>query len=142
MTKTTFYVEANTQEIYADPDEYDKQGDYLIRLLRNTLGDADKALALTKNAKLTAFDTECEVLCDENEYLVARCVVECETSTGKASIDKPKLTQILKSSLLWPNMKVHKRMIENTEKPTPPPPSNKKELPDWADPGALFMATQ
>ena len=112
MSKTSFYVCFSTSDTFQG-DEYSTQAGHLVNMFTEVFTDVDKICMLTKNACLSACHTELDVSQDASG-LRCEAVVDfhCEK---KASLDKTKLSRMLKSGCEWSNVKIEKRAVPDAD---------------------------
>ena len=113
MPKTSFFVPLTTPETFSAED-YPEQALLMANVFHSIFADAEKVRVLTKKVPLTCCHTEVEIT--QNGGLVGRAVVDLESQV-RVGLDKTKLSQMMKSSAAWSEMKVEKRLvpIENLE---------------------------
>ena len=110
--KVIFYIGVVSKH---DPgaEQYMEQANALKTCFYSILTDSETIRTLTRlkyAEELTSCHSECEVVCDEVDGIVGRCVVSME-SEQKVSIDKTKFTTLMKKALseagiAWPKMKI------------------------------------
>lgn len=108
--KNTYFVGVNTFEFFG-PEEYSVEAGKMANLLKDTFADRDKLAIITKQAELTGANIEAEVAYCSERGLVGRCVLDLE-SDKRTTLDKTKMTSLLRSASAWPNMKVEKRVVD------------------------------
>ncbi len=113
--KVIFYIGVVSKH---DPgaELYVEQASSLKTCFYTLLTDPETIRTLTRGAELTSCHSECEIVCDEVDGVVGRCVVSME-SEQKVSIDKPKFTTLMKKALseagiAWPKMKIEKKQLD------------------------------
>lgn len=108
MPKTSFYIALSTPQVF-ESGEYEEQAELMASMFSSIFSDVDKISILTKAVELTSCDTNVEVSQCETG-LVARAVIDVE-STVRVTLDKTKLSQMLKKDSPWSDMKVEKRLV-------------------------------
>ena len=113
--KVIFYIGVVSKH---DPgaEQYMEQANALKTCFYSILTDSETIRTLTRGAELASCHSECEVVCDEADGIVGRCVVSME-SEQKVSIDKTKFTTLMKKALseagiVWPKMKIEKKALD------------------------------
>ena len=109
MPKSGFFVSLATPDGF-DADAYAEQAGLMANVFAGILGDASKIAVLTKNAPLSSCHSEVEVAQPDGK-LVGRAVIEFEADQ-RVTLDKTRLSQMLKSAAPWKNCKVEKRALE------------------------------
>jgi hypothetical protein len=107
MPKTSFFVSLSTPQTFGAA-EYPEQASLMANVFTSIFADSEKMRVLTKKVPLTCCHTEVEV--SQQSGLIGRAVVDLE-STVRVGLDKTKLSQMLKSSAAWSEMKVEKRLV-------------------------------
>ena len=107
MPKTSFFVSLSTPQTF-DAAEYREQASLMANVFISIFADPEKMRVLTKKVPLTCCHTEVEV--SQQDGLIGRAVVDLESDV-RVGLDKTKLSQMLKSSAAWPEMKVEKRLV-------------------------------
>lgn len=106
--KSTYYIAVHTMEMY-DEEQYKVKAGELVNVLHDILGDGETVGQLTKHAA-TNCHTESEILTTPESGLIGRCVVDLE-GEARVSLDKAKLTALLKKALGLPSLKVEKKSV-------------------------------
>ena len=113
--KVIFYIGVVSKH---DPgaELYIEQADALKTCFYTLLTSSETIRALTRGAELTSCHSECEIVCDDVDGIIGRCVVSME-SEQKVSIDKTKFTTLMKKALsdagiAWPKMKIEKKQLD------------------------------
>jgi phosphohistidine phosphatase SixA len=115
MPETSFFICLSTSDTF-EGEEYTKQAGRMSNIFTEIFTNSEKILLLTHKAPLTGCHTELDVSQDETGLKCA-AVVDF-TSSKKVTIDKTKLSKMLKAEGKWSNMKVEKKVVP--EEPEPP----------------------
>ena len=110
--KSTFYLAFHTNELYT-VDEYTKQSGEFVNVLQELFTDSSKIELLTNQAVLDACNCETEIV-QEEDGMTCKCVLDFEAE-ARVSVDKAKLTALIKSKVMYPKLKIEKRLV--VEKP-------------------------
>lgn len=108
MTKVSFYIALSTSAVFS-ADEYEREAGNMLNLLTSVFSDAEQLAVITKDASLLQCHTNIEVSQSDNG-LVGKAVIDLECE-GKVTLDKAKLSQILKKDVSWPDVKLEKRLV-------------------------------
>lgn len=107
--KTSFYVSLCAPEWGAS---YTEASGLMANMFVDILSDSAKIAALTKSTQLDMCHSEVDVGLDDAK-LVGRAVIEFE-SEGRVTLDKTRLSQMLRSAAPWKNCKVEKRAVDTS----------------------------
>ena len=110
MPKTSFFVSLSAPVGY-EKEAYTEQAGIMANVFASILGDTAKIAVLTKNVSLTGCHSEVDVMQLQEGKLIGRAVVEFEAEE-RVTLDKTRLSQMLRSAAPWKNCKVEKRAVE------------------------------
>ena len=105
--KTSFYVSLSTTEWR---DTYQQEAGHMANVFVDILSDTAKIAMLTKNAELSGCHSDIDVGLDDDK-LIGRAVIEFEAEK-RVTLDKTRLSQMLRSAAPWKNCKVEKRAVD------------------------------
>ncbi len=114
MTKTTFFVSVLASD--GDEESYAYNAPEMADMFRGIFTNVTKIAALTRRAALNGCHTEVDVSQTE-QGLLGRAVVDFE-SEGRVTMDKTKLSQLVKAASPWKQLKIEKRLVPEDSEQT------------------------
>lgn len=109
MKNTVFYVSMRIPDVFEE-EEYSTQAGTMLHILSSVFNDVDKMKVLLGKCNAESVHTEAEVSQDENG-LIGKAVVDILAET-KVSLDKSKLSAMLKALSPWEHVKIEKRGVQ------------------------------
>ena len=110
--KTSFFISLCAPEW---GDMYTHEAGKMANVFVDIFSDSAKLAVLTKNAELSKCHSEVDVGLDDPESaeakLIGRAVIEFEAE-NRVTLDKTRLSQMLRSAAPWKNCKVEKRAVD------------------------------
>lgn len=109
MSKTSFFICLSTTDTFNE-EEYAEQAGQMSNLFTEIFTDVEKISHLTNNAQLLKCHTELDISQDE-VGLKCAAIVDFQCSK-KVTLDKTKLSKMLKAGSTWSNMKIEKKAFQ------------------------------